>query len=423
MPLPAIAASQTPLEAQVADRSDEIAYTNHDLDDGLRSELLTLGQLDDGAALARCRTRATRGAHAGRARAGRCARRRSSRCSNRLVTDLVEATAQRLDARAARRASTPCARRRAAGSTTRPRWRKGLRELKEFLYRNLYYHPHVVATTEEAERVLEELWRVYRADPRRLPEQVRAHFAADGEARAIADYVAGMTDRFALAEHRRLTPWSRPRLTPRWRACSSSSPRRTEAVARAHRARARRGAPRRLREPGARRALDLPLPGRVEDEARDAADRDQDARRARRRRSRNACARCTPTTLPELSCCSTAGGSAPYLGLGASRRPGREPRRRARSGGRRRCPRTRTRSAPRTAIPQRLLAALAPRGRGARPRLAARARARGRRGARASRGSSWSGGSRRCSSSTRRRFRRPGASCCAARATSSPRRA
>ena len=63
----------------------------------------------------------------------------------------------------------------------------------------------MVATTDKAERVLEELWLVYRNDPSRLPEQVRAHFADDGEARAIADYVAGMTDRFALAEHRRLT--------------------------------------------------------------------------------------------------------------------------------------------------------------------------------------------------------------------------
>jgi dGTPase len=86
-----------------------------------------------------------------------------------------------------------------------PALAKGQRELKEFLYRNLYYHPHVVATTEKAERILEELWHVYRSEPSKVPQQVRAHFVADGEARAIADYVAGMTDRFALAEHRRLT--------------------------------------------------------------------------------------------------------------------------------------------------------------------------------------------------------------------------
>jgi dGTPase len=58
--------------------------------------------------------------------------------------------------------------------------------------------------TQEAERVLGDLFRACRADPRRLPEHVRARFGEDGEARAIADYVAGMTDRFALAEHQRL---------------------------------------------------------------------------------------------------------------------------------------------------------------------------------------------------------------------------
>jgi dGTPase len=58
--------------------------------------------------------------------------------------------------------------------------------------------------TEEAERVIGAVFRAYRAEPRHLPEHVRAHFAEDGEARAIADYVAGMTDRFARSEAQRL---------------------------------------------------------------------------------------------------------------------------------------------------------------------------------------------------------------------------
>ena len=58
--------------------------------------------------------------------------------------------------------------------------------------------------TQEAERVIGDVFRACRADPRRLPEHVRAHFGEDGEARAIADYVAGMTDRFAWSEHQRL---------------------------------------------------------------------------------------------------------------------------------------------------------------------------------------------------------------------------
>ena len=193
---------QTPLEAQVADRSDEIAYTNHDLDDGLRSELLSLEQLD-AVPLWRDVHDETR-ARMPDAPIPVLQAQTIVALLNRLVTDLVEATARRLDA--AQPADVDAV--RAAPERwleSSPALAKGLRELKEFLYRNLYYHPHVVATTDKAERVLEELWLVYRSDPGNVPEQVRARFADDGETRAIADYVAGMTDRFALAEHRRLT--------------------------------------------------------------------------------------------------------------------------------------------------------------------------------------------------------------------------
>lgn len=193
--------AQPSLEAQVADRADEIAYVNHDLDDGLRSGLLSLAQLDEIPLWREAHT-------AVRARvpdAGEGVLRTQTVVAliNRLVTALVEATAARLEAAApadvdAVRATAE----RLLGYP--PALEKALRELKDFLYRNLYHHPHVVATTREAERVLAELWRVVRADPRKLPESVRARFAEDGEDRAIADYLAGMTDRFALAEHRRL---------------------------------------------------------------------------------------------------------------------------------------------------------------------------------------------------------------------------
>jgi dGTPase len=202
VPVPELGA-QPSLEAQVADRSDEIAYVNHDLDDGLRSGLLSLAQLDE--------IPLWREVHAEvRARmpgaADRVLRTQTiAALINRLVTDLVEATARRLEAAAP--ADVDAVRRRDTGERLlgyEPGLEKALRELKDFLYRNLYHHAHVVATTREAERVLAELWQVVRADPRKLPESVRARFAEDGEDRAIADYLAGMTDRFALAEHRRL---------------------------------------------------------------------------------------------------------------------------------------------------------------------------------------------------------------------------
>lgn len=195
--------AQPSLEAQVADRSDEIAYVNHDLDDGLRSGLLTLAQLEE-VVLWREVHAAVRGRMPGAAE--RVLRTRTvAALIDHLVTGLVEASARRLaaaappDAEAVRRGDTLA---RLLGYE--PGLEKALRELKDFLYRNLYHHAHVVATTRQAERVLAELWQVVRADPRKLPESVRARFAEDGEERAIADYLAGMTDRFALAEHRRL---------------------------------------------------------------------------------------------------------------------------------------------------------------------------------------------------------------------------
>jgi dGTPase len=62
----------------------------------------------------------------------------------------------------------------------------------------------VVETSQRAQRILGELFRVYREDPRKLPAHVVARFGEEGEARAVGDYIAGMTDRFALAEHGRL---------------------------------------------------------------------------------------------------------------------------------------------------------------------------------------------------------------------------
>jgi len=80
---------------------------------------------------------------------------------------------------------------------------KAKRELKEFLHQNFYLHPRVAETTERAGRVLADLFAAYRQRPGELPEHVRDRFETDGEARAVADYVAGMTDRFAIEDHRK----------------------------------------------------------------------------------------------------------------------------------------------------------------------------------------------------------------------------
>jgi dGTPase len=190
--------SQPSLEAQVADMADEIAYTNHDLDDGLRSGLLGLEQLEE-VSLWR-ETRATVEARLGDVPARVLHAQIIVALINQLVTDLIESTAARIAEAGVDSVdelrSHP---HRLVGFSAE--LEKHKRGLKRFLHSELYHHPHVVQTTEKAVSVLGDLFRGYCDDIGQLPDHVRARFAVDGEARAISDYVAGMTDRFAVEEH------------------------------------------------------------------------------------------------------------------------------------------------------------------------------------------------------------------------------
>jgi len=189
------------LEAQLADLADEIAYTNHDLDDGLRSGLLTLEMLESCVLWSQMRRSVERGT----ARASPRILRAQIIVAliNRIVTDVVEESAARL------RKLGPGSVDEIRASTTalvRPSEEiaQAARELKRFLFENLYHHPRVLRMNRKAERILVDLYRIYRDDPRQLPRHVLERFGEDGEARVIADYIAGMTDRFALAEHKKL---------------------------------------------------------------------------------------------------------------------------------------------------------------------------------------------------------------------------
>jgi dGTPase len=190
---------QPSLEAQITNLADEIAYNNHDVDDGLRSGLITLEQLAEVDIFARHLNEV-------RAQYPRLTDRRLihetvRRMINTLVVDLLEQTRRNLaqhrpDDLDAVRACPPLA---AFSDEVLARHR----ELKRFLFHNLYRHYRVVRMSEKAKRLLRELFDAFIAEPRLLPPEHRARADADPY-RAVCDYIAGMTDRYAIREHRRI---------------------------------------------------------------------------------------------------------------------------------------------------------------------------------------------------------------------------
>ena len=196
--------TQPSLEAQIANLADEIAYNNHDIDDGLRSGLLLPEQLGEIDFYARHRRQveAEFPGISGR----RAIHETIRRMINALVVDLIQASSQRI---AAANVKTLDDVRRAgpliAFSETMRAEASGL---KRFLYENLYRHYQVNRMTSKARRIVIELFDAFMREPGLLPpdyqERDRASEAQGSQARQIADYIAGMTDRYAIREHRRL---------------------------------------------------------------------------------------------------------------------------------------------------------------------------------------------------------------------------
>ncbi|WP_372660907.1 deoxyguanosinetriphosphate triphosphohydrolase [Hydrogenophaga sp.] len=185
------------LEAQLCNLADEIAYNAHDIDDGVRSGLLSLEQLAEVPLFERYRLKALT---AYPQLAGRRLLFESIRLMlSDQVYDVIDTTraglqAAGLDSADAVRTAPPVV----AFSSD---MREASQVLKTFLLRNLYRHPQVMETTDRARRVVNDLFALYLDRPGELPDEYRER---EHLPRAVADYIAGMTDRFAIREHERL---------------------------------------------------------------------------------------------------------------------------------------------------------------------------------------------------------------------------
>jgi dGTPase len=187
------------LEAQIANLADEVAYNNHDVDDGLRSGFLTLEQLSEIAIFQRHMRAALKEFPALTGR--RLVHETVRRMIDTLVTDLIRASAANIRARAPKDAED--VRRAPALIAFSPRIQSEQLELKRFLRKNLYQHYRVARMSSKARRIVTGLFDAFIDEPRLLPPDFQERAAAD-KPRAIADYIAGMTDRYAIVEYRRL---------------------------------------------------------------------------------------------------------------------------------------------------------------------------------------------------------------------------
>lgn len=188
------------LETQICNVADELAYTTHDLDDGLRSGLI-FTQMLEGIALWEIlrETFNWRGPNLDDMERHRMIRH----LVGLLVTDIIHATDGRLkESKAKSPLEIQKLKQNVIGYSEDMQRRN--RELKDFLYNNLYRHFRVVRMQVKAERIITSLFNAYREEASILPSSFQKLAAVRGLERTICDYIAGMTDRFAVEEHSRL---------------------------------------------------------------------------------------------------------------------------------------------------------------------------------------------------------------------------
>ena len=191
-------------EAQIAALSDDIAYINHDIDDGLRAQLFEAPELFE-APLAGPIFRQVSDAHPVLEH-GRLIGESVRRLITRMVTDVAEETGRRLSAARPKSAAAIRALNRPVVEFSAP-LRAEADALKAFLYRRMYRHQRVMDVMANAQKALTALFGAFMDHPSLLPADWAGQCGGSGDratARAVCDYIAGMTDRFALLEYRRI---------------------------------------------------------------------------------------------------------------------------------------------------------------------------------------------------------------------------
>ena len=208
--------SQPSLEAQLCNLADEMAYNAHDIDDGVRSGLLTLQQLEEVPMFEHFRLQTL--AQYPHLNAPQQQRRLLYESIRRMLSSQVHAVID-TTREALHRLDTQYPNLDAMQVRKQPvqvqfgeAMARGSRQLKQFLMRNLYRHPQVVETTAQAKKIVADLFAAYLHDPAQMPSEFAASRLASVGApdlhpqqRVVADYIAGMTDRMASREHERLT--------------------------------------------------------------------------------------------------------------------------------------------------------------------------------------------------------------------------
>ncbi|MBL6077707.1 deoxyguanosinetriphosphate triphosphohydrolase [Belnapia sp. T18] len=192
-------------EAQVAALSDDIAYNNHDLDDGIRARILTVEEIA-GLPLVGDAYREVLALHPGIAR-DRLVTETVRRVINLMIQDVVEEATRRIAALGPRSADDIRAAAEPVIAFSRP-MAEANQVIRHFLFTRLYRHWRVNRAMQKSKRVSQLLFQLLHGGPQMLPDDWRERAGEAGSptcARVVCDYIAGMTDRYALEEHRRLT--------------------------------------------------------------------------------------------------------------------------------------------------------------------------------------------------------------------------